>query len=143
MIISKRALYAVAGVAVLAVAGWMIYQALSNSLVYFILPSEYAQNPAQFEDRRIRLGGIVAQDSVRFDHDTLQLTFLISDSLQSYPVVHYGAPPELFREGMGVVIEGTFKDGGFASDNLLVKHSEVYEAEGGHIDNEALRRALR
>lgn len=138
----KRPLYAVAGVAVLAVAGWMIYQALYGSLVFFILPSEYAQNPVQFEDRRIRLGGIVANDSVTFDGNSLQLTFLISDSLQSLPVTHHGAPPELFREGMGVVVEGRFKEGGFASDNLLVRHTEVYQPDGKPIDNEALRRAL-
>ncbi|MBS3968424.1 MAG: cytochrome c maturation protein CcmE [Truepera sp.] len=138
----KRPLYAAAGVAVLAVAGWMIYQALYGSLVFFILPSEYAQNPAQFEDRRIRLGGIVANDSVTFDNDSLKLTFLISDSLKSLPVTHHGAPPELFREMMGVVVEGHFKEGGFASDNLLVRHTEVYQPDGKPIDNEALRRAL-
>lgn len=138
----KRPLYAAAGVAVLAVAGWMIYQALYGSLVFFILPSEYTQSPGQFEDRRIRLGGIVVNDSVVFEDDSLRLTFLISDSLQSLPVTHYGAPPELFREGMGVVVEGHFKEGGFASDNLLVRHTEVYHPDGKPIDNEALRRAL-
>lgn len=139
---NRRSLYAVAGVAVLAVAGWMIYQALSTSLVFFVLPSEYTQNPAQFEDRRIRLGGIVVNDSVTFEDNSLRLTFLISDSLQSLPVTHYGAPPELFREGMGVVVEGQFKEGGFASDNLLVRHTEVYHPDGTPIDNEALRQAL-
>ncbi len=141
----RRALYAILGVGVLGAAGFMIFQALSTSLVYFILPNEYAQNPAQFEDRRIRLGGLVAPQSVLFDDERLQLTFLVTDGIQEYHVRHTGSPPELFKENAGVVIEGTFDASDvFMSDNLLIKHSEVYEApEDGHIDIEALRESLQ
>jgi cytochrome c-type biogenesis protein CcmE len=140
----RRAIYAVLGVAVLGVAGFMIYQALSTSLVYFILPNEYASDPGQYQERRIRLGGLVAPESVAFDDSELQLTFLVTDGIQSYPVRHVGAPPELFKENAGVVIEGRFQGGVFMSDNLLIKHSEVYEAPAdGHIDVEALRESLQ
>jgi cytochrome c-type biogenesis protein CcmE len=142
---ARRALYAVLGLGVLSAAGFMIFQALSTSLVYFILPNEYAQNPAQFEDRRIRLGGLVAPESVLFDDERLQLTFLVTDGIQQYHVRHTGAPPELFKENAGVVIEGRFDTADvFMSDNLLIKHSEVYEAPAdGHIDIEALRESLQ
>jgi cytochrome c-type biogenesis protein CcmE len=140
----RRVVYALLGVGVVSVAGFMIFQALSTSLVYFILPNEYAQNPQQFAERRIRLGGLVAPDTVRFDDRDLHLTFLVTDGIQEYQVQHRGAPPELFRENAGVVLEGRFHDGVFLSDNLLIKHSEVYEApEDGHIDIEALRESLR
>jgi cytochrome c-type biogenesis protein CcmE len=143
-ITGRRALYALLGAGVLGVAGFMIFQALSTSLVYFILPNEYAQNPAQFEDRRIRLGGLVAPESVRFDDQELRLDFLVTDGIREYPVRHVGAPPELFRENAGVVIEGRFDADVFMSDNLLIKHSEVYEApDDGHIDVEALRESLQ
>lgn len=140
----KRLLYALLGVGVLGLAGFMILQALNTSLVYFILPNEYAQDPQQFAERRIRLGGLVAPESVTFDEHALQLTFLVTDGLQQYPVTYPGAPPELFRENAGVVMEGRFHEGTFVSDNLLIKHSEVYEAPGdGHIDIEALRESLQ
>lgn len=140
----RRGIYAVLGVAVLGVAGFMIYQALSTSLVYFILPNEYASDPGQYQERRIRLGGLVAPESVAFDDTELQLTFLVTDGIESYPVRHVGAPPELFKENAGVVIEGRFDEGVFMSDNLLIKHSEVYEAPAdGHIDVEALRESLQ
>jgi cytochrome c-type biogenesis protein CcmE len=140
----RRVLYALLGVGVLGVAGFMIFQALSTSLVYFILPNEYAADPTQFQDRRIRLGGLVAPESVRFDDADLQLTFQVTDGIREYPVRHYGAPPELFRENAGVVIEGRFDADVFMSDNLLIKHSEVYEAPAdGHIDIEALRESLQ
>jgi hypothetical protein len=63
----RRVVYALLGVGVLGLAGFMINQALNTSLVYFILPNEYAREPSQFENRRIRLGGLVAPDSVAFN----------------------------------------------------------------------------
>lgn len=131
------------GVGVLAVAGFMIYRALNDSLVYFILPSEYAADPDNYREKRIRLGGIVEEESVVFDNQNLLLTFKVSDSAVSYPVAHTGTPPELFKEGTGVVIEGSFEDAVFVSDNLLIKHTEVYEAGDGPVDNTALKKALQ
>ena len=128
----------------IGIAGFMIYQALSSSLVYFILPSEYAASPHEFDGRRVRLGGIVETGSVGYDQQELQLTFLVTDSFQSYPVRHRGTPPELFQENIGVVIEGNFKDGVFVSDNLLIKHSEVYRPpEEGHVDLNMLKESLQ
>jgi cytochrome c-type biogenesis protein CcmE len=125
-------------------ASAMIYQALSSSLVYFILPSEYAANPHEFEDRRLRLGGIVEAGTIDFDHEALQLVFKVSDSIERYEVRHTGTPPELFQENIGVVVEGRFDGPVFVSDNLLIKHSEVYKApEDGEIDLEALKESLR
>lgn len=135
--------YAVAGVAVLVIAGAMIYQALSTSLVYFILPNEYAADPGRYDERRLRLGGIVQERTVAFDEGDLRLTFQVTDGLVSYPVRHFGAPPDLFQENVGVVIEGHFENGTFLSDNVLVKHSEVYEADHGAIDIEDLRESLK
>lgn len=137
-------IYSLAGVAVLGIASLLIYQALTNSLVYFILPSEYAQNPAQFANRRIRLGGIVEEGSIAFDSQALRLNFVVTDSIQRFAVQHYGTPPDLFQENTGVVIEGDFDGEMFLSNNLLVKHSEVYRApEDGHIDLVELRDWLR
>lgn len=137
-------IYSMAGVAVLGIASLLIYQALTNSLVYFILPSEYAQNPAQFANRRIRLGGIVEEGSIHFDSQALRLNFVVTDSIQRFAVQHYGTPPDLFQENTGVVIEGDFDGDMFLSNNLLVKHSEVYRApEDGNIDLVELREWLK
>lgn len=136
-------IYIALAAAVLGAAAWMLYSALNNSLVYFILPNEYAREVNQYEDRRIRLGGIVSPESMNFDEQQVRLNFLIADSLQDYPVSHRGAPPALFQEGVGVVVEGQFVAGVFQSDNLLVRHSEVYEVGEDGIDNVALREALK
>lgn len=141
----KRWIYGGAGALVLALAGFMISRALSDSLVYFILPSEYAEAPEQYHDRRIRLGGFVAPGSVRFDDRELHLAFDVTDMQDSYPVRHVGTPPELFEENAGVVVEGRFENGAFVSDTLLVKHSEVYQApeDGEPIDPQTLKDTLQ
>ena len=140
----KRWIYGVMGIGVLVFAGFLIQRALNASLVYFILPSEYAADPGQYDDRQIRLGGIVQNGSVAFDDENLLLAFAVTDSLETFQVQHYGTPPELFQENTGVVIEGHFEDGVFVSDNLLVKHSEQYVAEDGHdIDIEELKDSLQ
>lgn len=140
----KRLIYGVAGAAVLVVAGLLIARALNDSLVYFVLPNEVAADPDEYADRRLRLGGIVEEGSIRFDDQSLQLTFLVTDTVQSYGVAHTGTPPELFKENGGVVIEGSFEGDLFVSDTLLVKHSEVYEApkDGAPVDLEALKETL-
>lgn len=141
----KKMIYGVLGAAVLVVAGGLIYQAIQSSLVYFVLPSEYAQKVDTYNDRRIRLGGIVEAGSIAFDDQQLQLAFRVTDTIQTYPVRHTGTPPELFQENQGVVVEGAFHDGVFVSDNLLVKHSEVYQAptDGHPVDIEQLKDTLQ
>lgn len=141
----KRPLYALLGVVTLVVAGFLVYRALGSSLVYFILPSEYAAAPEDYAERRIRLGGIVEPGTVAFDQESLQLDFVVTDTLQSYRVSHRGAPPELFKEGTGVVVEGRFEGEAFYGDNVLVKHSEVYEPveAGAPVDVEELKETLQ
>lgn len=140
----KRSIYIVAGVALLGIAGALMYQALNSSLVYFVIPSEYAADPGEYTDRRLRLGGVVEQGSVAYDDQNLQLAFLITDSIKSYEVQHVGAPPELFKDNTGVVVEGHFEDGVFKSDELLIKHSEEYRPQAGEaIDVEQLKETLQ
>jgi cytochrome c-type biogenesis protein CcmE len=143
--VKKKTVYALLGVAVLGVAGFLISQALSSSLVYFVMPSEYARDAESFDGRRIRLGGFVEPGSVEFDEAKLHLAFHITDRLATYRVEYDGAPPDLFVENGGVVIEGRFHDDVFVGDNLLVKHSNDYHppAEGEPIDIEAMKESLR
>lgn len=142
---NKRVFYAVLAVAVLVAAGFMITRALQSSLVYFVLPSEYARDAQSFDGRRIRLGGFVEPGSIVFDDAGLELNFTVSDSIKSYGVRFDGAPPDMFQENGGVVIEGRFHEDVFVGDNLLVKHSNDYHPPeaGAPIDVEALKESLR
>ena len=142
---NKKLVYGLLGVAVLGLAGFMITRALQNSLVYFVLPSEYARDAESFDGRRIRLAGLVEPGTVVIDDAGLAQQFVVTDAIMRYPVRFNGAPPDMFQENGGVVIEGSFHDDVFVGDNLLVKHSSDYHPpeDGSPIDVEELKESLR
>ncbi|MEZ5176277.1 MAG: cytochrome c maturation protein CcmE [Acidimicrobiia bacterium] len=105
---------------------------LSASLVYYSTPAEVLERSPSAE--RLRLGGRVMPDSV-IDGGTT-VTFTVADCDTSVTVVHAGVPPQLFQEGIGVVVEGTWDGTVFASDTMLVKHDEQYRSDDEHYDTE-------
>jgi len=76
-----------------------------------------------------RLGGMVERGSLRWEPHTLSLTFALSDGRAAVPVRHKGAPPDLFGEGRGAVVEGSWSpEGYFRATHIMAKHSEEYKA---------------
>ncbi len=103
---------------------------LTSSLVYFDTPTELiAEDPG---DSRLRLGGQVVLGTLT--STTEGVTFEVTDGRQTVRVVHAGAPQQLFQEGIGVVLEGTWDGQAFRSDTMLVKHDETYRSEDGSYD---------
>jgi len=120
-----------------AALAYLIFGGLGRNLVYFITPSEYFQDQAKYASRPVRLGGLVKAGTVRYNKDSLELRFIISDGVKEVPVQARGTPPALFGENRGVVVEGKFQGTEFISTNLLVKHSEGYKApEQGYTPEE-------
>jgi len=130
--------YLIGFLIILAAIGYLAWGGLGNSLVYYVLPSEYADNPTKYEGKRVRLGGLVKEGSVQYNPKTLELKFVVTDGVVEIPVEHTGTPPELFKDNQGVVVEGHFVGDVFKGDNLLIKHSESYQAppEGGYSPDE-------
>jgi cytochrome c-type biogenesis protein CcmE len=64
------------------------------------------------------------------------VAFIVEDCDTSVAVVHTGVPPQLFAEGIGVVVEGTWDGAVFESDTMLVKHDEQYRADAGDYDED-------
>lgn len=110
---------------VLALAVGLVLFALRDSIVFFYTPTEVAAkhlNSAQ----RFRLGGLVEDGSVKRGEGT-SVSFAITDKRSTLPVTFTGVLPDLFREGQGVVAEGTLgPDGVFRADSVLAKHDEKY-----------------
>jgi cytochrome c-type biogenesis protein CcmE len=110
-----------------AVFGYLIYGGLDKNVVYFLTPKELLAKGTRAVDVPVRLGGQVKPGSVKWDDATLDLRFTITDGTSDIAVHSKGAPPQMFRDGMGVVVEGRYRnDGVFNSTNLLVKHSNEY-----------------
>ena len=113
------------GVGVLAVAILLALFGMQDAIVFFNSPTDVAEKHLT-PGTRIRLGGLVAAGSV-LRGEALSVRFEVTDGNKTIPVTYQGVLPDLFREGQGVVAEGTLDgDGGFRADNVLAKHDETY-----------------
>ena len=111
-ITKKRRWGALAAVGVLAIAfAWLIYGGLDSNVVYFLTPKELEAKGEKGYDVPVRLGGQVKPGSVKWDDKTLSLQFRVTDGAGEIAVHSKGAPPQMFRDGMGVVVEGRYGRG--------------------------------
>src|SRR5262249_7813193 len=119
--------FLVGGVAIAAALAYMIYARVTQSPVSFVTPSGVVVTPVA--GTAYRVGGMVERGSVKWEARTLSLTFALSDGKTSVPVHHKGAPPDLFGEGRGAVVEGSWSsEGYFRATHIMAKHSEEYKA---------------
>jgi cytochrome c-type biogenesis protein CcmE len=116
-------------IAVLGAFGYLIYGGIGENLVYFLSPKELLAKGTAAYDVPVRLGGQVVPGSVEWNADRVELRFRVTDGVAQVSVRSTGAPPQMFRDGIGVVVEGRYRRGGqFESHNLMVKHSNEYRA---------------
>ena len=115
-----------AGVAVLGVAVALVLNAFQSNLVFFFTPTQVAQKEAP-QGRPFRIGGLVETGSVKRVPNTVDVKFVVTDTAKSVPVVYSGLLPDLFKEGKGVVAQGSLgPDGTFHATEVLAKHDENY-----------------
>lgn len=107
--------------------GFLLFQGLGEATLYFRTADEAVAQRESLGDRRFRIEGTVVPGSVQ-SSDT-DVAFRIAGNTSEVAVVHEGDPPELFKPGIPVVLEGHFSGDHFASDRIMVKHSESYVAE--------------
>jgi cytochrome c-type biogenesis protein CcmE len=123
---TKRALAIGAGFATLGLATTLVLNAFQSNLVFFFSPSQIAANEAPRE-RSFRIGGLVEQGSIKRDEHSLAVSFVVTDLARKVPVTYTGLLPDLFKEGKGVVAQGTLgSDGVFRAEQVLAKHDENY-----------------
>ena len=117
---------------------------VSQSVVYFVTPSELLAAPVP--SKTYRLGGLVQPGSLKWEPKSLDLSFTLSDGKASVPVRHKGTPPDLFAEGRGAVVEGSWtREGYFKASLIMAKHSEEYRAphDGAQPGYKELMKSLR
>lgn len=123
----KRIRLILAAVIVVGALVYLILGGIRGAIVYYATPSELSAQGHSAVGRTTRLGGQVVPGSPRWNAGTLELRFVLTDGKTSVPVVHHGAPPDLFTEGQGAVVEGALgADGVFIARSIVVKHSEEY-----------------
>ena len=104
---------------------FFIFKSLEENVVYFFSPSEIYEKPNISLNQKIRIGGLVKEDSISKEQDSIK--FIITDLKREIIVSYKGLVPNLFSEGKGVIAEGKFKDKRyFIADKILAKHDENY-----------------
>jgi cytochrome c-type biogenesis protein CcmE len=141
---NRKKKFIAGGVVIGAALAYMIYAGVTQSAVYFVTPAELQAAPVA--GKAYRLGGVVARGSLTWEPRSLDLSFALSDGKATVPVRHKGTPPDLFGEGRGAVVEGSWSpEGYFKASLILAKHSEEYKAphDGGEAGYKELIRTLK
>jgi cytochrome c-type biogenesis protein CcmE len=121
----RRTVLIATALGILSVATGLVLYALTDKITYFKTPSDLAEVKG-LPGQRFRLGGLVAQGSVKRGDGT-KIEFAVTDTLKVQLVSYQGVLPDLFREGQGVVTEGVLNASGvFVADTVLAKHDENY-----------------
>lgn len=132
----------VAAIAFSVIAG----SGINRNLVYYWTPSDLHAAGGQACGATIRLGGMVAPGSIHKTSGSSAVEFDVKDASNTVHVKSQGAPPQMFRENIGVVVEGTMVRGGwFQSDRLMVSHNNQYRApaKGHAVDKKELERLMK
>ena len=125
----KRAWIFGGAAVIVAVFAWLLFGGLEKNVVFFLTPKELLAKGTDGIGVPVRLGGQVKPGSVKWNAQTLDLRFTVTDGAREMQVHSTGAPPQMFRDGMGVVVEGRVGAGGvFEATGLMVKHSNEYRA---------------
>ncbi|MEQ1503531.1 MAG: cytochrome c maturation protein CcmE [Myxococcota bacterium] len=125
----KRRLFGIGAVTIaLGALGAISMSNLGENLVYYWSPTELAA-AANAKDATVRLGGMVVAGTYDWDQQSQVLLFDLTDGKTTVKVRNEGNPPQMFREGIGAVVEGKLgSDGVFHSDKVMVKHDNEYKA---------------
>ena len=110
----------------LALASYLVLNALGDNLSYFFSPTEVHAGKAP-DSRTFRIGGMVKPDSVKRTAGDLTVHFVVTDYNTEIAVAYSGILPDLFAEGQGMIAQGRLStDGSFQADEVLAKHDENY-----------------
>ncbi len=122
----RRLAWITAGLAALGIAVALVLNAFQSNLVFFFTPTQIANGEAP-TGRAFRIGGLVEPGSLRREGDGTTVAFRVTDNARAVDVRFQGILPDLFKEGSGIVAQGTVQpDGSFRASEVLAKHDENY-----------------
>ena len=122
----RRFVWIFAGLLAIGVAITLVLNAFRSNLVFFFTPTEIAEGKAP-AGRPFRVGGLVETGSVQRSGEGTSVTFRVTDNARTIVVAYNGILPDLFKEGRGVVAQGSIQpDGSFRASEVLAKHDENY-----------------
>jgi len=144
----RRSRLFMAGAFVVAAVAFIVIAAggINKNLVYYWTPTDLHAAGDKAYGATIRLGGMVAPGSIKKNPGISALEFDVRDGGGIVHVKSAGVPPQMFRENIGVVVEGTMDRGGyFKCNRLMVSHGNEYRApKNGHpVDKKQMEKYIK
>jgi cytochrome c-type biogenesis protein CcmE len=150
---SGRLKFIIGGLLIIAAVVYLIISSTKASAQYFLTVDELAAKGNSVQNRDIRISGAVIGDSIKYDPQTLTLTFTVANipgdnkvieqqgglaavlkaavldpSRKRLTVTYVGPKPDLLRDQAQAIMTGKVgQDGVFQADELLLKCPTKYE----------------
>ena len=129
--LQKRLLATGAIMVAIGLFSYLAVGGIGKNLVYFWDVKELLTKGQDAIGVTVRLGGVVKNGSLNWDAKTISLKFIIATSPEAedgyeVPVHATAAPPQMFKDGIGAIVEGSYDGKVFQADRVIVKHSNEY-----------------
>jgi cytochrome c-type biogenesis protein CcmE len=115
--------------AILAAVGFLLITAFQTNAVYYLTVSELQSATPGIYGQPVRVAGKVEAGSIQRDPTTLLVNFVAQDDSGKLPVTYKGVLPDIFGDGVEVVVEGKYAESGtFTAGTLLAKCPSKFES---------------
>lgn len=113
---------------ILLIIIYLVYDGVISTMTYYLTVSEVLANPLKVKNKKIKIGGLVSPDSVKWNPIELILLFKINDDKASITVNYRGVVPDSFKPGREIIVEGEYmNDGKFKATTIMPKCASKYE----------------
>jgi len=121
--------YIIGGIIVLVAVIYLLYLSFGSSVSYYVTVSEFFSRTDELIDTKIRVAGNVADTTIEWNADDLELVFTLTEGGKYMPVIYDGAKPSGFKAGSTILVEGKYNDDGiFHANQLILKCPSKYES---------------
>ena len=121
--------YLIGGGIILIAVAYLLYLSFGSSVSYYLTVSEFYDRSDELIDANVRLAGVVADNSIDWDADNIELMFTLTEGGKDMPVIYHGTQPSGFSGGSNILAEGKYgSDGIFRASQLILKCPSKYES---------------
>ncbi len=126
----KNLKFLIGGLAVAAVVVYLAVSGAREGMLYYLTVSEFNGKVSTLGDQGVRVSGKVVKGTIKKDSINLDIDFVITDGKEQLPVSYHGIIPDIFGDGIEVVVEGKYLSGGsFQATSLLTKCPSKFEGD--------------
>ena len=126
----KNLKFLIGGLAVAAVVVYLAVSGAREGMLYYLTVSEFNGKVSTLGDQGVRVSGKVVKGTIQKDSTNLDVDFIITDGKEQLPVSYHGIIPDIFGDGIEVVVEGKYLSGGsFQATSLLTKCPSKFEGD--------------